>query len=684
MEDRILGSDDSPSKFEKVLGSDGEAITATEITVESSHNEQKLSTLKDRIVASTRNGPLAKVPDNFEDKAGDWVTVNSENLFEVLFLDYNQYEKITPEVVLTNFQILTDFWKEKDRILIGGAREKIKAKYGEDTVVNSFKRLQFAFDQLKTNEGVQLYYQQVEKKRYNLGLAEISDLIELSFSDGEFTKREANKIISIGIANGLFENEVRQHLLNLLKAGDFKPRSTKPSNDPFDNRWMTDEKWKEAQLRTSIIFGTTVSSLEDVGEVLYKNEEKAHNFLKNTNYIIPEVTKLHSTDKAFEFEEILEKEHDQSKRYLKAIYHLNPSLPYRINGEGEFKSITDIYKKAFDSYIFYKFFSEIYEEGKISIWLKETDPNNYGKLPVGTDYKAFLEFTYKVNKDYPFYLIKEKIDTPQTLISNARADYIYWKKIIDYTKNGQLPIWFSGIGRQDWVTAYNSSIGVMLDGMYQEDEDKELASVQTLIQIIDETAPTPALIVSRQKIEKLDIEGSDATVKEPLTIQLQNTGFARANIYFDTVIEGIDISVNTYSFHSQNSKTGVDVELLIDSSKLIKKQLYQTDVIIETLYEKINVPVKVMAVFPKKAYAFMLLKYAAIFMLFFGLLRYGMGELTANASWLGNNPQLHSYLSFATPKENLPVNSFYFFLFLLTWVGGLVGSIFVVRKFERI
>ncbi|MBK7957606.1 MAG: hypothetical protein IPK03_05510 [Bacteroidetes bacterium] len=121
MSEKIIGGSSYPIKTEKIIGGEGVHSSNNRVTnIESPHT--LIGTLKERIALSTKSGGLERVPQNFEDKkeeGGDWVTVNSEDCFEVLYLDFRQHEKITPEIVHKNYEVITNFWKEKNKGFLG-------------------------------------------------------------------------------------------------------------------------------------------------------------------------------------------------------------------------------------------------------------------------------------------------------------------------------------------------------------------------------------------------------------------------------------------------------------------------------------------------------------------------------------------------------------------------------------
>lgn len=83
---------------------------------------------KDRIRKATKEGGIKKVPDNFNNKDGDWVVINSTDPFEVLYLDYEQYEAITSEIIANNYKLLSEFWDTK---IDTSGKSRLCADYSE-------------------------------------------------------------------------------------------------------------------------------------------------------------------------------------------------------------------------------------------------------------------------------------------------------------------------------------------------------------------------------------------------------------------------------------------------------------------------------------------------------------------------------------------------------------------------
>ncbi len=674
MEDKIIGSESAPVPGKGILASDGEA--QPQKAIEAATNTVDIAS---GIYHATRYGGLDTVPQSFEEVNGHWTTIRSANPFEVLYLDYKQYRLITPETVKKNYDILLAFWQGKMRLMMGGAREKIKARYGEDTVNTAPKVLEAAYNKLKTTEGVELYYKELETKRYNAGISAIQEIIELSIEDGELTKQEANRIIAKGIKNGLDENEVRNHLLQLIQQQGFAPRSSVKSDDVFDNQWMTEAKKKQNRARETEWLGVAVSSLEEAGAVTFSQKEKAYQRLANANYLPVVVTRLTNDNKGFEFEEIINKEKDADRRFLKVVYRLNASLPFLV-GNRSFKNIKEIVIATAGDYSLYADFYYSFQKNYVQIWLTETDPAAAALFTSGTAYTDFLRFLFRADSTHPFYLKENRFATPQQMAAAANKQIGLWTLIAGGMHHNELPVWFEGIGRYDWIDKYNERLNSFIDSSYHDAHDKEMAAVQTLLQIIDETAPPPEIRMEPTAIQMLDVEGSNK-VQYTVQLQLANTGFVKVQLYLSTAIAGISLSEKEAALHSQNAVTAQQFYLYVDGMTLVKDKLYTLNIIAETLYQQVAIPVKIKVVFPKKTYTRLLIKYGAIGAAFFAVTRFLAAWLSGYDGWFSTSG---SYLSLDTSESYLPKNYFLYVLLVAVFIGGLIASFFIIKKREKL
>jgi hypothetical protein len=419
-----------------------------------------------------------------------------------------------------------------------------------------------------------------------------------------------------------------------------------------------------------------------VGEVTFHNRQKAMNRIANANYIPVVVTQLTNADKGYEFEEIINREPDMDKRYLKIIYHLNPYLPFRIE-DLQFTNISQVFDQSSRDHELFQEIASLYQKGHIHIWLKESDPVNALLLTDGYDYNNFLIFLYRVKPGHPFYLKGERFRTPEELTGRARGERLLWPAIAGAISNNQLPLWFIGINKYPWVQQHGETMKKFIDSKFHREDDLVMASVQSLIMTVDPSQLFPKIVADVEKIQLLQIEGS-RPVNHPLTFRLKGEGFVKAIIYFENMVEGIHLNEQHLVFHSQAGQVEKQVQIMIDALRLTKNKVYQLKIVVFSVYEIIYIPLEIKVVFPKTAYFIQLAKYAVILGVFFGGVRFLLGELTGARTWMGLNFQLGGYMPMDADESYLPDDYFLFFIVLMILLAGLVSSVFLVRKFEKL
>ena len=518
-------------------------------------------------------------------------------------------------------------------------------------------------------------YEAIDWRPYN----KIDKLLEDIILQGSIAEKEAETIIK-SLENELQRPKVINYILATIKKRGFLPREKNSFEyDSFKNRWMTDEAWAKFEREKTAVewLGEKAHSLTEMGEISLRKPEDAKYFLRNTNYLVPNVTMLtKSPSKADEFSKIIENEPNIDKRYLTVMYRLNRELPFRLH-QHDFASIYALFDKTAIDYTFFISASERYNNGHIHIWLNETDPINADKLTKGFDFNSFLTFLYNINGQHPFYLTTQRFDTPEQLVQQAGTDASLWNKIAAATANGQVPVWLAGMGRQEWLNAYNEQVEKVNTSTFYTDEEKGLATVQSLIQIVDAKALPPHIVSDQKTVQLLAVEGSK-TVQHNIYLQLENSGFTKADIFLDTKINGVSLSNNTFTFWSQNNVNAYTLTLTIEALQLTKNKLYSTNIMIDTEFENLVIPVEIKVVFPKKAYITHVLKYALFGAVFFALIRYVTGIITENDSWFAFSEDSYSY------PYDLPANYFSYFVGLALLIAGLIGSIFLIRKIEKI
>ena len=674
--EKIIGGNPSDkSGSEKVLTGDDKTKTFSgEKATQAGASPPEEKNIETLLHNATKNGGLKELPADFENKDGSWSSILSENPFENLYLDYQLYAIISDEMVQTNYEILNKFWKEKFLSLNGVAREKIKIRYGEAVVNGAQKKLDLAFQRLKTFDGRLLYFQERNKKRLQNGIASIKELLEMAISEGSLAERSARSLINKGIEKGLLRNEVVDYILEVLNQNYFKPRAPEISLDPFKNQWMTDEAHAEFKKRSVPVvewLNEKADSMEKLGEITFRKKAESEYFLKNANFLPPLVAKLtDSASRTAEFQRIIEEESDVDKRYLRIVYHLDAALPFRFRG-GIFNDISQLLTNACETADSFWALVDLYTKNYLHIWLEESAPEVAALLPENRNLVGFLTFLYAINRNYPFYLNKNKFTSPEDLVRQAKINQSIWVSISQSMQNGHLPTWFASIGRSDINQKYNKNLGTIIEtGLYQDGE-LNLIAAQTLMLAIDSLAPAPIVSADISEINLLEIEGGSMAVA-PIKLKLLNAAFVKAEVKLDTDIAGITLSSNEITFNSYENKVEIELAVIIDSSQLVKDKLYSLNFQMITAYGKTEIPIQIKVVFPKKAYTIKLVQYGLIGALYFGIFRYVLGLLLGYDGWLSQYPYLIS---------ESPLLSFIVFAL---FIGGGIYSYKLVRKIEKI
>lgn len=591
-----------------------------------------------QIQMATKNGGLNRVPEDFDHRNGSWTTIRSENPFTILYLDYRQHLSITPEMVSGNYHILSEFWKEKLLIMNRGARDQIEKRYGAGTVNEAPKRLDAAYDSIKTKEGILLHFKEADGRRIREGISSLDELLELSLHRSDFSEREAGIIIQKGVRNGLEAGEVKDHILAELSKRGFKPRVSDPDPEhPFRNKWMTDEAWDQYQRREMPVvewMGVKVSSLEEIGTITFSRKDDAFFYLKNTNFLPPLVAKLtNSATKAVAFEKIFEEEREIERRYLSIVYHLNPSLPFRFDG-GLYTNIKDLLTAACQSEVTFKKLGDYFLRGHVHIWLKETDAQMAQLLPSQTgEPNGFVRFVYAISKDFPFFVNGEKFFTPAGLTAKAKQERAFWIPLSMSIENGNLFSWLSALGKERWIRQYNERFQQIIDSGIYGGDPLRLAAVQALILVVDSTILPPDVQADQPSISLLAVEGG-SIIQKKIRLRLKNDGFVKGTVKLDSHFDGIVLKGKEIAFESLTGALEQEIELTIEATKLSKEKLYKFNILVSTIFTTLTIPVEVKVVFPLRSFIVKVAVYGVAGAAFFGATRFLLALLTGYYGWI--------------------------------------------------
>ncbi len=519
-------------------------------------------------------------------------------------------------------------------------------------------------------------YDSIDKRPYDRMDALLSDII----LKGSITEQEAEAVMQAA-GDDITKAKAANYIIASIRRRNFLPREKKsPEHDSFKNAWMTDEAWKiyEREKTVVIWLDEEARSLADIGEISYRKPTAAKEKLRNTNFLVPLVVTLtKNTSKGETFSQIIETEPDTDKRYYKVLYTLNPKLPFLLERD-EIQDVDYLLTKTNEHYALFSLAFKYFRDGYIPAWLTITDAIHAPNLPSAYNINTFLAFIYQINPAHAFYLDTLRFTSPEMMVKHAEENAGSWQPIAEAVYNQQLLTWFSATGRQDWTTQITGKLSEIRNSAFYTEEEKSLALVQFIINLTDKESTAPSLLCQPNNVSLLQLEGSKE-VHQSLLIQLKTPGFAKADIFLDQHITGISVSRTAHTFWSQNKATEFAVTIDINALQLTKSKLYSLNIKIDTEYQNLAIPVKVEVVFPKKAFVFQLIKYGLCGALVFALVRYLAGRIDGHYAALVPADLYDSLLS-ATVFEN----TFFYFLLLCLLVVIMTGSVFIIRKLEKL
>ena len=441
-----------------------------------------------------------------------------------------------------------------------------------------------------------------------------------SAEKGMFYEKDVKEIIE-SVKSDLSANKVIPYIISIISKApyNFEPRElTPPDWNSFRNVWMNEHAWQHylKQVEPVSWCDETARTLEQIGEICFRKKEDAIEYLENAHYLLPLITLItRNPARTKSFERIFEEERDIEKRYLTIIYRLNNSLPFRFYGK-MYNTLSELLNDGCASNEAFHHLETFYKKGYIHIWLRETKVEAAAHLTDRNDKNGFLTFLYKINDQYPYYLNGEKYGSPALLVDAAKRMGVLWPQISSAIDERYLHTWFAGLNNHHWNEQLDKSISVIANtGLYNEEESK-LASVQTLINLIDKDFPQPSVSVTPGSLSLLNTEGSNP-ITQVIQLRLANSGFVKMHVRIEPVLDGISLDKEVVKFYSLTDNSATQVILTVCPMQLLKDKRYDLQVVITSVYEQIRIPVEVSIIFPKKAYINEMLKYGGIGILFF-------------------------------------------------------------------
>ena len=390
---KILGNQVPDDDYAgKILGKNTSDIDSVEEPGVKYHTTTA-TTKEERISSATRENGLQALPRNFGNSNGDWKIIESDNLFEVLYLDYRQIISITPEIVKNNFNLLNAFWKEKKEYWEEGSariKEDTQRAYGATNLSDCIKRLNYAYEQLATIQGINDYYQKYKAQRIRLGEIKLGPLLNLMTNDEKAEPGEIKQIFKEGLEHNLNTEEIALIIKKEIDARQLKPYGT-PVGDLLSEQllsvsWMSEEKLKEAiaeadakkKAGREIFDNVYAYSVEEIGEIIFNREKEAKRDIADG--LLKNSIDYFSSAKARQFVDIVNEQKIEHLRYLQIVYRLNPQLPYRFSSSQLAGSPKDLCEMMFESPESFKLGKEQFKNGYPEVWFMETNKEAYAKL----------------------------------------------------------------------------------------------------------------------------------------------------------------------------------------------------------------------------------------------------------------------------------------------------------------
>ncbi len=408
----------------------------------------------------------------------------------------------------------------------------------------------------------------------------------------------------------------------------------------------------------------TVTRLSELGQVLFENASYALKYLADGILIKSHVDKLtHDADLALEFQSIVDSEKDTYSRYLRVVYKLKPSLPFKLVTVSS-ENIQHLLNQGFANYQVWQEIKADFLNGRIKIWLEASNPDVAAHIQEHRTEQDFLQFVYKVDPAHPYYLSDKIFNEPKFLAAEASINSTIWSALYQDIDKGNLETWFKPA---ESLRAANQSTKSYKS--IKEEQKHEL--VQDFILLAEETPKQPRIIPSILEISAPTIEAS-SSFESTFSLQLEGKGFVRAAVKLDNAPQGVNITPGAIEFFDLKNQTKNNLKLSVDPMRLVKNTQYDFNIIITTKFENITIPVTVGSAFPRTAFSIDVMKYAFFGALFFGGIRYLLTLLIDFSGWLNNHGQ-----------SGLPNDYSSFIAVFFVLAAGLAWAGYLFKRLEK-
>lgn len=602
-------------------------------------------TRKERIALSTKDKGLKEIPQNFGESNGDWQVIESDQYFELLYIDSKNHKDITPELVQNNYKIIKAFWEEKKNYWESGSsqiRENIERRYNKKNLENCLSKLDEAYNQLNSSEKIYEYTIKIEIERLEKAKSSLSVEFNKLVRDGDLSDTDFETLLEMKNEIDLSDNEIKGVLLELLKGKELFPVKyqkgkgwikenvylLKENPDKIvEYRWMTDVKLQnqipvEAK---EILDGQFAESVEEIGEMLYSNEEQARKYI-NKNLLHNSVSSL-SPPKALVISEICESKDKEYIKYLKVVYTLNRKLPYRFNNK-EYLTIKSLVSALFEDE---KNGKEHVKQGYIEVWLKESQKENYDKFIKIRDKAenanlAFLEFIYSFNSELPYRFNNNiLVHSPIELCAEIDKNADNWSAGKSELFSKSILTWLASSGETRIVEIWNK-----IKDEYKDNEDLELES---FLHLLDNELPNPQIELNKASFSFPAIQSGDVT-EGTFIVSNKTRGYVSFSI--STISKKHDLIVlsNDGKLNNAIGQTEQKIDFFILSASAEKDVFNASEIIISASNnQKVILPINYKVVFPKREFLKRITVYAGLFAII-GIIIRGIMYVFGFTNWL--------------------------------------------------
>ena len=201
--------------------------------------------LRARLHQATKSGAAFELlKAEYADADGDWTTIQSDDPFEVLYLDHEAWEKISPILIEERSAVLQAFWEDVLRRMNSGAtRQMIAAKYGGESALKTYPtKLEHARRMLATEADIKGEHARIESDRVEKGKARLLKSLEPLLAAGSIPPASLHAIAADLEAMGFRTSEGGAILKEVLRVRGFAPEReifANTAEDVASVRWST-------------------------------------------------------------------------------------------------------------------------------------------------------------------------------------------------------------------------------------------------------------------------------------------------------------------------------------------------------------------------------------------------------------------------------------------------------------